>query len=365
MKADSLHILKWCIAALAVMTILRLASLPFSLDIFALEEQYLNWSKSLAWGYKSQPPMVAFWAWLSTGICGDTNLCTRLSSPMLHSGTAIVIYFIGKALYRRRDGVWSAITYLTLPIVSISSSFITPDPSLMFFWALALLMFIHAVNQNKWKHWITCGTAIGFGLLSKYTMVFFFPSILLYLVTHKEHRHYLIKPKLWLSGLLALSIFMMNVLWNIEHQFAAFVYLQQAAQLAESLFNAESFFRFFGSQFIIFGPLLFLILLAVFLTIPERLKSSHAGLLLCFILPLIIFILLLSFVSNAAPDWVMPIYIPATVLVSHWLLAHRRYSWVLYCSLGINLAFFVLFHSYSITNKTQISQLVEFILFSR
>ncbi len=343
MTANRLSPFFWCVTALLVITIARILYLPFAPGLFFDEAQYWTWSKAMDFGFYSKPPMVAAWIWLTSSLCGDGEACIRLSSPLLHLGTALLVYGIGSTLYEKRDGIWSAIIYLTLPAVSLSSSLISTDPSLLFFWALALFMFIHALKEDSWKYWIGCGVAAGFGMMSKYSMAFFLPSVVFYLLTHVEHRKLLFSPKLWIAGVVALLIFIPNILWNFDNHFVSFLHTQDNANLSDAWFNPQEFLAFFGAQFGVFGPFLFTVLVALFLTLPKRLKTPHAGLLLCFILPFLITIFCLSFLSRAHANWAAPVYVPASVLVSHWLLTHARFRWILYSSVGLHSALLILF----------------------
>lgn len=350
------HSLFCCIAALALVTIARVVHLLFAPDLFFDEAQYWTWSQAMDWGFYSKPPMVASWIWVTTQFCGDTEFCIRLSSPILHSATALIVYLIGRTLYSRKDGVWSALIYLTLPAVSLSSSLISTDPSLLFFWALSMLFFIRAIKKNKWKYWLACGATAGLGMLSKYSMAFFLPSVVLYLATHQDHRRYFFEAKLWVAGVLASIIFLPNILWNIDNHFVSFLHTQDNANLTGSKFNPDAFLEFFGAQFAVFGPLLFLVLINIFFTIQERLKTNHAGLLLSFILPFLLTIFVLSFISRAHANWAAPVYIPATILVTHWLLTHARFRWILYVSLGLHTSLFIAFLFFNpITKNLDIS----------
>ena len=105
--------------------------------------QYWGWSKDMDWGFYSKPPVVASWIWITTGLFGDSEFAVRLSSPIIHGFTSIVIYFIGQTLYNSKTGLLSSIAYLTLPAVTLSSTLVSTDPSLLLFWALGLLFFVN------------------------------------------------------------------------------------------------------------------------------------------------------------------------------------------------------------------------------
>ena len=61
-----------------------LQSVPLSMD----EAQYWIWSRDLALGYFSKPPLLAWLISATAAMCGDGEVCVRLSSPALHAATA-------------------------------------------------------------------------------------------------------------------------------------------------------------------------------------------------------------------------------------------------------------------------------------
>ena len=84
--------------------------------------------------------LLCFVAWLiaaSTWLAGsDNELAVRMTAPLLHFGTALVIYALAQRLYDQRVAFWSAVVYATLPGVWVSASF-WPS-ALIFSWMPAL-----------------------------------------------------------------------------------------------------------------------------------------------------------------------------------------------------------------------------------
>ena len=97
------------VAAITALRVLWLWVQPAGL--YPDEAQYWFWSKHLAFGYYSKPPLVAWLIALTTGLFGDSEFAVRLSAPFLAAGAAIFVYAIGARLYDRRVGFWSAIAY--------------------------------------------------------------------------------------------------------------------------------------------------------------------------------------------------------------------------------------------------------------
>src|SRR5262245_26369415 len=114
------------VCCLSALLALRLAALyAAKIDLVLDEAQYWTWSRELAFGYFSKPPMIAWVIRGTSEICGNSAACIRSASPILHTLTAVMIYFTARALYDARTAFWSAIVFATLPGVSYSSLLIT------------------------------------------------------------------------------------------------------------------------------------------------------------------------------------------------------------------------------------------------
>ena len=84
-------------------------------DLVLDEAQYWTWSRELAFGYFSKPPMIAWVIRGASELCGDSGACIRSASPVLYTLAAFMLYLTGRALYGPRVGFWSAIVFATLP----------------------------------------------------------------------------------------------------------------------------------------------------------------------------------------------------------------------------------------------------------
>lgn len=312
-------------AIILFVTLLRILFLNASeLDLFFDEAQYWFWSKHPDWGYYSKPPMVSWMVWLTTSVCGEGEACIRLSSPLLHAGTSIILYFLGKDLYSTRVGFYSSLTYLLIPAVTLSSGVVSTDPSLLFFWALSLLLFNKAIHKNNLLLWLLAGLSAGFGMISKYNMIIFLLSAMWFLASYKDYRHYLKSRNFWLAVIIAILVFVPNILWNASNGFASFLHTRDNASGNSQYFNFSELWEFFSAQFIVFGPILFAsLLIAIFIITRQRKffwKDRSTALLFTMVLPLFLLILIISFVTRAHANWAAPVYVPATVLVVHFML---------------------------------------------
>lgn len=334
----------WFLIGASLITALRALFLYTSdLDLFFDEAQYWSWSKNLDWGYYSKPPMIAWIIGTTTSICGNTESCIRLGSPIIHMLTSIVIYAIGHQLYNQKIGVLSGLTYLTLPAVTLSASLASTDAALLLFWSLTIWAFIQALESENIKWWILIGICAGLGLLSKYTMLAILFSVLVLIIINKKFRFLLNSPNFWASCIIALILFSPNILWNAENHFVSFLHTKDNIDASgTSSLSLKTFLEFFGGQFGVFGPILFATLLVIFCNIKKASKKHNHQFLLSFSLPLLAIVTLVSFISRAHANWAAPAYITATILVVAYLVENNKHKWV-YASLILHIVAGIVF----------------------
>src|SRR5688500_8714899 len=86
-------------ACLGALLALRLAAVyAAKTDLVLDEAQYWTWSRELAFGYFSKPPMIAWLIRATSALCGDGEACIRSAAPVLYTVSAFIIYLIGRAL---------------------------------------------------------------------------------------------------------------------------------------------------------------------------------------------------------------------------------------------------------------------------
>ena len=301
------------IAAIAAITAARLLWLAFqTAGLYPDEAQYWFWSRHLALGYYSKPPLVAWLIALTTALFGDGEFAVRLSAPLLHAAASGFVYGIGARLYDRRIGYWAAVAYATLPGVSLSAFLISTDAVLLPCWAAALYAFIRARENDDTRWWIATGCAVGLGLLAKYAMAYWLISAFGFVLLRSSERRHL--RGLCLALGIAVLFYLPNLWWNWSHGFATYLHTRDNAELHDALLHPKQLGEFLLSQLGVFGPLYFLTMLVLFVA-PTRFGGPPARLLTAFAWPTLAVVTLVSLLSRAQPNWAAPAYVSAVVLV--------------------------------------------------
>lgn len=350
----------WFSMALAVVltaTMFRILVVVSSpLPLFFDEAQYWTWAQDLAFGYYSKPPVIAWAIAGTTALCGDGEGCVRASAPLFHGGTSILVFLLGRALYNGRAGFWAAASYALLPGVSLSSVIVSTDVYLLFFWALSLLALVRAEATDRWGWWLLFGAALGFGFLSKYAMVFFMLGVVVDAVWRRPDDPIWKRRKFWQAMIVALILYIPNVMWNWSNGFSSYLHVGENINLGGDLLNPLKALEFFGSQFAVFGPVLF----AMYLVIAFRrlIRQQDRSVLddtqrrlFAYSLPILVLITIEAFLTRAHANWAATAYVAATILVVGEVLKLNRTGW-LKASLAIHVFAAVLLYNFDLIART-------------
>jgi len=313
------------------------------IDLYVDEAYYWGWSKELAFGYYSKPPMIAWIIALASLACGDSLVCIKLPALLIYPITTIFVYLIAKRLFNPQIAFSSALAFITLPAVSMSSLIISTDVPLLLFWAMALYLFLQALERDRLPYWIGAGIAAGAGLLSKYTMILFLPSAFFYLWLEPRYRHHLTNPRLYTAILIAALIYFPNFAWNATHHFISFLHTKDISKIEElSYLHFDKLLEFWGAQMAVFGPIFFPLFLYLLV---RPVKEPPFKPLYAFSLPFFATISLQALLARALANWAAPTYITATILVVAYLIQRRR-IWLVKGAIAINIALALLFYHY-------------------
>jgi len=311
------------------LTVARLVGLYFSnVDLFYDESQYWDWSRELAFGYFSKPPLLAWIISLSNTVCGTSEDCLRSSSPLFYFGLALLTYAIARDLYGRRTAFWAALVIALTPGASFSSRIISTDVPLLFFWALALLAYIKLLQSGKWSWALLLGIALGLGMLAKYAMVYFVLSIAAAGVVDTRARQLFRTPQLWFALALWLLALVPNLVWNVQNGFVTLQHTGDNITGSGFSFSSKGAFEFIGSQFGVVGPLVFGAFLAILAAARGQQISRADRLMIVFAVPPLLCVTLLGFLRPVHANWAVPAFVSLVVLTTAVLLRKKFFSLV-------------------------------------
>jgi len=220
-RADLL-VLAVIAGAFAVLHILTNGRYGFHRD----ELQFLSDARHLDWGFVAYPPLTPFVERIAFTIFGLSLVGLRLFSVLAQAAVILVSGLMARSLGGPRLAqVATAISvgFSGLPIFEATEFQYTTFSFL--WWVLVCWFTIRLLTTENPRWWLGIGAAIGFGLMTKYSLVFFAAGLLVGLVLSRARR-YFINPWFWAGVLVALVIFSPNLVWLIRHDFVSYHFLQ-------------------------------------------------------------------------------------------------------------------------------------------
>jgi 4-amino-4-deoxy-L-arabinose transferase-like glycosyltransferase len=314
-------------AALALARLIALFRTP--LQLYPDEAQYWLWSRALAFGYYSKPPLIAWAIRAATALGGDAEPWVRMPALLFQAGAAMMVFWIGRRLYGSRAALAACALYGLTPAIQLSALVVATDAPLLFFIGLTLLAYValQEAQGRRRRLWLAAGVgaALGLAFLSKYAAVYALIGVGLHLAVSPAAR----RSWSWGSAGLALAALLAvvapNLAWNAAHGFATIQHTAADAHWAgRALFDPGELGRFLATQFAVFGPIPLAVLIAgaAVLALRRRLEPADV-LLLCFTLPPIALVAIQAFVSRANANWSGASYLPGAILVAAWLVRWR------------------------------------------
>lgn len=309
------------VAAIAAVTAWRLGLALFDRTELSTDEaQYWAWGQSLAFGYYSKPPLIAWIIRGSTDLLGQSVAAVRLAAPLFHAATALILFFCVRRMLSVQLAAIAALSYLTMPAVAVGSALMTTDTPMLTFAALALflqLLLAEARSEGRpaWGLALLFGLALGMGVLAKQAMVFWLVGACLAAWVSPHFR-----PR-WPEALIAvaalLAVIAPHLWWLAQSSFITLTHVQQIT--AGDGLSLVRPLVFLAQQALVMGPIL---LVAMAMTAARASQSAlTAGLVVLTLTPLLI-VLAQGVKGPVLANWAVLALLPGSVLAAMWLVRH-------------------------------------------
>lgn len=328
------------------------------LDLSPDEAHYWEWSRRLDLSYYSKGPMIAYLIALGTSLFGDNVFGVRSLAIVFSLLSSIVIYKLGKEMFGEMVGAFSAMLLQIIPLYSPFGIIFTIDSPFIFFWILSLYLFWKAAashelqvtgyklqekinsenpplitRQSSLIYWLLLGISIGLGLLTKYTMAFFYICAFFFFIYSAQHRWLLKTSSPYAALITSIVFFAPVIIWNSRHGWVTLRHTAGQAHVAEGFhLSPKDFFEFIGSQIGVITPVLFVLIFIALLKLyrissesgDENISDSRGQFLFWFSIPVIIFFIIKSIQGKVQANWAMTGYITGIIAFSYVFLGRWR-----------------------------------------
>ncbi|MDR1459923.1 MAG: glycosyltransferase family 39 protein [Bacteroidales bacterium] len=288
------------------------------------------------WSHFDHPPVVGWLIQLTTlNLLCDSELFIRLGAIILGTLIMILAFKTGQKIHSDQAGFIAAFLFCISPYVFLASgTFILPDTALMFFWMLALWkavsIFDGEITNKKANQLLLLGVFIGLAVLSKYTALFLWLGIGLYILFYK--RSWLRKWQLYVSVLITICCMFPIIYWNMNNDFISFAFHGDRVSLFTDI-RLDYFFQELLGGFLYNSPFLFvLIYVVLFRFCFGKEKNTYNPLFYCIGLPMILLFLFFAFFRNLLPHWSAPGYtsliFPVAIYITEKLKNGKKGLWI-------------------------------------
>ncbi len=316
-------------------TILRIYSLYVSpIELSVDEAQYWHWSRNIDFGYFTKPPLIAWLIGFSTFIFGNEEWAVRFFAPITQLFISLVLWGTAKYAFGANSGKIAALIWIFTPAASLGGFIISTDTPLLLFWSLSLLFLLISLRQKSNFTSLFTGIFLGFAFLSKYAALYFLIFFIIWWLIYGRSTFLSIKNILiilFTSFLIAST----NLYWNYLNDFATVNHTISNANLSVITLNYNNVIDFLSSQFLVFGPLLFLLYLLVIMD--SLFKNQEITLFALISFPIIILITIQSFLKIANANWAVTAYVGATLIISYYVTLTRSTIFKIFFYLGLFL----------------------------
>lgn len=241
-------------AYLAVLKLLLHFIFNSNYGYFRDELYFLACGEHLAFGYPDHAPIVALMAKASRFLLGDSLFAIRFFPAVAGALKVFLTALLVKEFGGMRYATFLAcLCVLCVPMYLAIDNLLSMNSLEPVFWMLSVYFAIRAVKseylhpeniaaddtaggdrQSSSLNWLLFGVFAGLGLMNKHSMVFFGIAIVVGLLLTKDRKAFLNKY-FWLGGAIAFLIFLPNIVWQFQNNFATLELLQNVQKTGKNV----------------------------------------------------------------------------------------------------------------------------------
>ena len=183
----------------------------------------LDDARHLAWGYVAYPPVTPFFAHIALALFGASLVGFRFFASMAQAATVVVTGLMAREIGGRR-GAQLVAAAAAIPFCLAAGALMQYVSFDSLCWVLTAYFVVRLLRTDDPRWWVAIGSAIGLGMMTKYTMGFLVLGIVAGVLLTPARR-YLKSKWLWIGVALSIVVFLPNLLWQAKHHFVSLDFL--------------------------------------------------------------------------------------------------------------------------------------------
>jgi len=323
--------------------------------VAADEAYYWVWGQDLALSYFDHPPLNAWLIALTSYFFDNSVFAMRLPTFLTFGGSVYIYWLFAKRLFPDTAlyaFLLSTTAFLASPTLFVWTSIVYNDHLLIFLCLAATYAFADYFaafqeDPNASTKPLYAGAIIlGVAALAKYNAAFLGFSVAMLVIGHPKLRSLLIRPHIFLAGILCIAMLAPVLVWNIQNQFASFELhlVDRYDHALFTIFRPAPFYRYILSTLIYFGPVLVVPLVLLYMPIKGL---DNFGRMTIWLARLTIASTLVTFValsSRGAVHWYWGSVAYALMLPFLPLLLKKLWLFAIHFAFGLVFAIYATFN---------------------
>jgi hypothetical protein len=216
------------------------------------ELYFLVASHHLAFGYVDQPPLAVLLA-RATDLFGVNPTAIRIL-PALAGGAIVLLTARLAALFGggRAARVIAALAVAISPVLLDAVHVGNTTPYDLLAWTVVTACVATALLRDRPRWWLGAGVAAGIGVEDEYLILTLLAALVIGILVTPAHRAVIKTPWPWLGGVIALAIWLPNLVWQFANGWPQ---LTMASALHQQNTSAGNYAAGLPAQLIITGLL--------------------------------------------------------------------------------------------------------------
>lgn len=225
-----------------------------------------EWSRHLDWSFFDHPVMTGLLIRISTILYGSTEGAIRLPAVISSVGGGLFLFLLAQQFFSRSTAWWTLFLYIFIPGLSLGSFLAVPDAPMTIAWLGCVWMLgtwvvvrngkASAIDEiPPLKFWVWFGLLLGFGFLSKYTILMVALSAALWLF-HLKPR-WLRQPGPWIAVVLAFVCCLPILYWNWSQGWPSFKFHLADRQTGGGGLSLNRWGQYVAAQIVLLSPVVF------------------------------------------------------------------------------------------------------------